>query len=266
MIKKILITAAVAASASFATWDFLPLLEAGKGTAEAGLYYDWDDEWSQAGINIAGRYTVIPNLEISIPGFGVQFWGETDCNGCANGGGGLRDLTIGGRYEVAPMAAVFLDLRLPIGTHDDDGVGTTQPGSDEFAMYFGGQFHMGVKEAPGLVFGAEAGLDWGFEHDNSERGLELHMGGEIDYTIPNVGLTPYLGLKFKLQITEDTWEGADGKEYGNDDDFDHDQFLFWLGASYALNQQFDVKAQLIFRNGDMDGDATGFYVACGFKF
>ena len=265
MLRKIVLATALVASASFATWDYFPVLESGKGTVEGGLYYDWHHDWSQAGLSVGARYSLIQNLELSLTSFGFQFWGETDCNGCANGGEGFKDLTLGGRYQVTPMVAAFLDLRLPIGRTEWDGNGTNAPGSDEFAMYFGAQFSMSIAEAPGLAFGTEAGLDWGFEHDNYERGLEIHIAGEVDYTIPNIGLTPYLGIKFKLQQTEDEEEGADGKDYGKDDAGDS-QFNLWLGASYAISQQLSVKGQLIFRSGDMDGDASGIYVGCDFNF
>ncbi len=263
MFKKIALATALVASASFATWDYFPVQEAGKGTAEAGLYYDTDDDWSQAGIKVGARYSVIQNLEISLQGWGFQFWGETDCKGCANGGGGLRDLTIGARYQILPIVSAFVDVNLPIGSDDYDGPGTTRPTSDEVAIYLGGQFAQSLAE--GLMLGAEAGFDWGFEHDNYERGLEIHMGAEVDYTIKNIGLTPYIGLQFKLQLTEDTREDDAGHEWGADDSGDT-QINLWLGASYAINQMISVKAQLNIRSGDMDGDATGLYVAADFNF
>lgn len=269
MFKKIILAIAIVASASFATWDYFPVLEAGKGSAAAGLYYDWHHDWSQAGLKAGVRYSIIQNLEISLQSWGFQFWGETDCKGCANGGSGLRDLTLGGRYQITPMVNAFVDFLLPIGSTDNDGPGTNHPGSDELALYLGGQFSMPIEQAPGLAFGTEAGLFWGFEHDNRERGLELHLGGEIDYTIANIGLTPYAGLQLKFRITESEWEGDDGKEYGADDDGDK-QIIIWLGAGYAvIPNQLNVKAQLFVRSGDHDnmgGDASGLYIGAEYFF
>ena len=91
---------------------------------------------------------------------------------------------------------------------------------------------MQVKEAPGLKFGTEAGLDWGFEHDKKERGLEIHLGGEIAYTVPNVGVTPFFGLQIKDRLTESTHEEGK-KEIGHDDDGDK-QINLWLGADYFI--------------------------------
>ena len=203
MIKKIALAAALTAGAAFATWDYYPVLEGGKGSAKGGLYYDWDHDWSQAGLKVGARYSIIPNLEISLQSWGVQFWGEWDCKGCVNGGGGLRDLTVGGRYEIAPMITAFMDLNLPIGNDEvewNQYSKTTPPSSQEIAIYLGGQFSMEIKEAPGLKFGSEAGLDWGFEHDNYERGLELHLGGEMGYTVPNTEITPFIGLQISTAL------------------------------------------------------------------
>ena len=115
MFKKIAIVAVLAVSASFATWDYFPVLEAGKGSAEVGMYYDWHDEWSQAGLKAGARYTLFQNFELALMGLGYQFWSETDCDGCYNGGDGFRDLVIGARYQVAPMITAALDLGLPVG-------------------------------------------------------------------------------------------------------------------------------------------------------
>ena len=180
----------------------------------------------------------------------------------------MRDLTIGARYQLDPMFNIFLDAHLPVGNDDVDANAishTTPPSSEEIALYLGGQFSMQVKDAPGLKFGTEAGLDWGFEHDNYERGLDLHLGGEIAYTVPNVGITPFFGLQIKYRITESTWEEGD-HEVGADDDGDK-QVNLWLGADYfVIPNQLDVWAKLIVRSGDIGGDATGINIGAEFFF
>lgn len=270
MFKKIALAAAMAVSAAFATWDYYPVQEAGKGTVEGGLYYDTHNDWSQAGLKIGGRYTIIPNLEISVQSWGYQFWSEVDCDGCRNGGDGLRDLVLGGRYQIDPMISVFLDMNLPIGGDEST--------SDELSLYLGGQFSMPTS-VQGLAFGTEAGLLWAFEklgNSTWERGLELHLGGELKYTVPNIGITPYVGMQLKFKITENTWEacpdnagkGCKNVEFG-DDSSGEMQFTLWLGAAYAITPELSVKGQIIFRIGDQDemgGDATGFYVAVDYNF
>ncbi len=276
MFKKIALVAAMAATASFATWDFYPVQDAGKASFKGGLYYDVDDDWSQAGIKVGGRFSIIKGLEISLQGLGYQFWGETDCKGCANGGNGLIDMTIGARYEVAPMITAFIDFNLPIGSDDWDGPGTSIPSSDEFSIYAGAQFSLptGVQ---GFEFGVEGGIFWGFENDNFERGLDIHVAGEARYEIPGVkGLAPYIGLQLKYRLTESEWENDhDDHDYGYDDN-GSTQLNLWLGAAYAIDPMITVKAQLMFRNEDydghhddgnprrMDGEATGVYIGCEF--
>ena len=267
MFKKIALASAIAASAAFATWDYYPVLEAGKGSAEAGLYYDWDHDWSQAGAKIGARYSLIQGLELSLQSWGYQFWGETDCDGCANGGDGLRDLIIGARYEIAPMITTFLDLNLPIGKDDWDGNGTSRPGSDEIFIYAGAQFSAPINDVPGMKFGTEAGILWGFEHHNEERGLDIHLAGEISYTVPDVGVTPFVGLQIKYRLTESEYEADDGKEYGHNDD-GNKQINIWLGADYfVIPNQLDLIAKLIIRSGKVDdGDASGIYLGAEFFF
>ena len=266
MFKKIALAAALAASAAFATWDYYPVLEGGKGSAKGNLYYDWDHDWSQAGLGVGARFSVINGLEISLQDWGYQFWGETDCNGCANGGDGLRDMTIGARYQFHPMFNMFLDFHLPVGNDDNDGGATTPPSNEEISLYLGSQFSMAINEAPGLKFGTEAGILWGFEHDNNERGLEIHLGGEIAYTVPNVGVTPFFGLQIKDRLTESTHEEGK-KEIGHDDD-GNKQVNLWLGADYfVIPNQLDIWAKLIVRSGKVDdGDATGLNVGAEFFF
>lgn len=261
MFKKIALAAALTATASFATWDYFPILDAGKGTLEAGLYYDWDGDWSQAGLKVGARYTVVQNLELSLQNFGYQLWSENDCDHCGgnDGGDGLRDLTVGVRYQMAPNFNVFADLNLPIGEDDADG-GVSAPGSDEIAIYAGAQFAQIL--TPELILGGEAGLDWGFEHHHYERGLELHVGAELDYSVAQVGITPFIGLQFKYRVTDNEWDGPGAWEDGSGDT----QINLWLGANYALNQQIYVTGKLILRNGDMGGDATGLYAGCGVNF
>ena len=260
MFKKIALAAALVTSAAFATWDYYPVLEAGKGSAEAGMYYDWDHKWSQAGLTIGARYSIIQNLELSLQGWGYQFWKETDCKGCENGGDGLRDLTIGGRYQFDPMVNAFVDVNLPIGGDEVT--------NDEISLYFGAQFSMPVTTVPGLKFGTEGAFDWGFEHDNKERGLDMHLSGEVGYTVPNVGVTPFAGLKLKYRLTESETEGDDGKEYGANDDGDK-HISIWIGADYfVIPNQLDLKAKLIVRSGkqSLGGDASGLYVSAEYFF
>ena len=276
MFKKFILAVALLAGASFATWDYYPIPDSSHGSFEAGLYYDKDHNWSQAGLKVGGRFTMIKSLEISFTSWGYQFWNEDDCAGCVNGGEGLRDLTIGSRYQVAPMVTAFLDFNLPVGEDEYDGPGTHAPSNGEFSMYLGAQFSVPTK-LKGFKFGTEGGFLWGFEYDDHERGLDLHLGAEAAYTIPDVGLTPYLGFLLKFRLTESEWYDGHDNEYGYGDRKSR-QFQLWLGASYAINKMIEVKAQFIFRHEKyrgieteespfhLGGNADGIYMGVVFNF
>ncbi len=284
MFKKIILALALLAGASFATWDYYPIPDSSYGSFEAGLYYDKDHRWSQAGVKVGARFTMVKHLEISFTGWGYQFWNEEDCANCINGGDGLRDLTIGGRYEVAPMVTAFLDFNLPVGRDEHDGYNTHPPSNGEFSMYLGAQFSVPTK-LKGFKFGTEGGILWGFEHDerhyaghhSDERGLDIHLGAEAAYTIPDVGLTPYLGFLLKFRLTESEWYDGHDNEYGYGDRKSR-QFNLWLGASYAINKMIEVKAHFIFRHEKyrgiedvespfhLGGNANGLYMGVVFNF
>ena len=172
-------------------------------------------------------------------------------------GSGLTDFTFGARYAVLPeMVNIFLDLNIPFGDEGEGGY----IGSDEWAIYFGGQFYKEL--IPQLLLGVEAGLDWGFEHNDFERGLVFNTGAEIGYTIKEIGLTPFAGIEFKYKLTDDEWNGAGAWE----DNAGDNQFNLWIGAAYAINEAMAVDGKIKMRSGDIDGDATHFDVNFSYNF
>ncbi len=266
MLKKLALTTTLATTAALATWDYYPVLDAGKGSIKAGLYYDRDKPWSQAGLTSGVRFSIMQGLELSIQDWGYRFWSEGDCpnDWCTEGGDGFSDLTIGGRYQVIPMLTAFLDFHLPVGD-DDDGINGHPVSTSEYAIYLGVQFSLpsGVK---GLEFGAESGLDWGFEHNHYERGLEIHAGAEIKYQPPEAqNINVYGGAQFKLQLTEDSYEDNHGNRWRHNDNGDH-QINLWAGMSFIVSPQFLATGRFTLRRGDMDGYAHGLYAGCEFTF
>ena len=277
MFKKVILLAAAIATSSFATWDYFGLLQNNQGSAKAGIYYDTDDDWSQMGLKVGARMNATPQLELSLQGFGYQFWGETDCDACSEGGSGLRDLVIGARYALDPELYFFLDFNLPIGKDKAKGIGTTAPSRHEMALYFGAQHHSDIKAINGASYGTEAGLFWGFEHHNLERGLELRLGGEFDYTLPSAPLTLALGGQFWLRLFKSEYDNGN-KDVDLHDDWSN-QFKIWFGATYAVNSNISINGQVIARSQDlkkkakdngvkisMEGDAIGFTMDVEFKF
>ena len=247
MFKKIALAALLVASSSFAAWDYYHLPEAGKGTVKGQFFYDSDDPWSQWGLNVGGRYILVPNLELSLQSFGYRSW-ETD----GSDGAGFTDLTLGARYAVMPIVNIFLDLNLPIGSNDV---------SDRLSFTLGGQFSQEL--VPNLVLGTEAGLYWGFKRHDFEPGLVMNLAAELGYTIPAYGLTPFVGLELKYKLTDD--EG-----YNWEDNAGDNSICLWLGAAYAISSEMAVDGKLKVRSGDssehLDGDAVGIEVNFYYTF
>ncbi|SMP56810.1 transporter [Fibrobacter sp. UWB10] len=244
MLKKIALVAAVAASASFATYNFFPVGDANKGEVEISDNYTWHDHWSANRINLAAKYNVIQNLEISLQNIGYQIWNEDDrCDdtkSCPDNDG-IYAMTIGARYQFLPILIGALDIRLPLTSEDVTG------DYDPFGLYAAIQF---TKEfIPNLWFGSELGFDWMFEDEKVEEGVTMTIQAELDYTIAAIGLTPWIGIEFDKQLTED-------KIDGNDAGGDENQLTFWVGAQYDINQMFAVKVNFAISNGDLYGDSN----------
>jgi hypothetical protein len=276
MIKKVILLAAAIATSSFATWDYFGLLQNSQGSVKAGLYYDTDDDWSQMGLKVGARVNIAPQFELSFQSFGYQFWGETDCNTCEEGGSGLRDLVIGARYALDPELYFFLDFNLPIGKDKKTDKGRTPPSHHEMFIYAGAQHHRDIASIKGAAYGTEAGLFWGFKHHKQERGLELRLGGEFDYTLPSAPVTLLVGGQFWFRVFASEYDNGTKKNKTMHDDWSN-QWKFWVGAGVPLNDVISLKGQIIARAQSlknknyepeitMEGDAIGFALDMEFKF
>lgn len=277
MIKKIILLAAMIATSSFATWDYFGLLQNNQGSVKAGLYYDKDDDWSQMGLKVGARMNATPQLELSLQGFGYQFWGETDCDACAEGGSGIRDLVIGARFALDPELYFFLDFNLPIGKDKAKGTGTTAPSSGEMYIYAGAQHHRDINAIKGAAYGTEAGVFWGFRHHNKERGLETRFGGEFDYKLPAAPVTLLVGAQFWLRVFRSEYDNGVKSDAKLHDDWST-QFKCWFGATFNINENVSLNGQIIARSQNlkkkavdgnsipMEGDALGFNLDFEFKF
>lgn len=246
MLKKIALVAAVAASASFATYSYFPVGDAHKGEVEISDSYTWHDHWSMDRINVNAKFNVIQNLEVSLQGIGYQIWNEADdCDdtkSCPDNDG-IYAMTLGARYQFLPFLIGALDIRLPLTSEDVAG-GKYDP----FGLYAAIQF---TKEfIPNLWFGSELGFDWMFEDEKLEEGVTMTIQAELDYTIAAIGLTPWIGIEFDQQLSMDKLDGHDIE--GTDEN----QLTFWVGAQYDINQMFAVKVNFAISNGDLYGDSN----------
>lgn len=266
MLKKIALVAAMAASASFATYSFFPVPEANKGEVEIGAQYGWTDNTSDMQIIAGAEYSVIQNLAISLTGLGYQLWNDPDDCGEDNhpdcpDNDGIKAMTLGARYQFMPILIAALDVNLPLTS--DDVIGPTK--YDPFGLYGAIQF---TKEfVPNLWFGSEAGVSYKFEDEHMTEGLGLTLQAELDYTIASIGLTPWIGAAMEMRIS-DVEEDLPGAkiEYGSGDK----AILVWLGAGYEINPMFTVKANFIMKFADekesMGGDWTGVNAKLAIKF
>ncbi len=255
MLKKIALVAAMAASASFATYNFFPVGDANKGEATIGPSYYWHDDWSMMQINANVKYNVIQNLELSLQGLGYQLWNEDehcDDNGakCPDSDG-LLAMTIGARYQFMPMLIAALDIKVPLSSEDAVG-GKYDP------LGFYGAIQYTQELVSNLYIGSELGLTFDLEDEDLSHGLVLTLQAELDYSIASIGLTPWIGgaLNMRISDVEDDFGGVK-TEYGSGDK----AILVWLGAGYDINPMFTIKANFIMKFADekesMGGDWTG---------
>ena len=247
MFKKIALVAAVAASASFATYNFFPVGDANKGEVEISDNYTWHDDWSMNRVNLAAKYNIMQNFELSLQNIGYQIWNEDDK--CGDNGypecpdnDGIYAMTIGARYQFMPILIGALDVRLPLTSEDVTGK------YDPFGLYAAIQFTTEI--VSNLWIGSELGFDWMFEDEKKEEGVTMTIQAELDYTIASIGLTPWIGLEFDKQLSKDKLDGHDI------DGTDESQLTFWVGAQYDINQMFAVKANFAISNGDLYGDSN----------
>ncbi len=241
MFKKIALVAAIATTASFATYSYFPVGDANKGEATIGPGYYWTKDWSTMQISANAKYNVIQNLEVSLQGLGYQLWDEEDI--CDEDGvecddsNGLLALTIGARYQFMPMLIAALDVKLPFNS--EDAVGKYDP------IGFYGAIQFTQELIPNLYLGSELGLTFDLEDEDISHGLVLTLQAELDYSIASIGLTPWIGLAFNYKLTDDEHTVTKDKAHSGDNGF-----TIWLGAQYDINPMLGVKGNFIINTGD----------------
>ena len=238
MFKKIALVTALVATASFATWDKFPVLEAGKGQAEIGAKYTIAGDASQLGLFGQARYSVISNLEL---GVAVPFVLFTDNDG-ADGPDGIDNIPVMVRYQFMPILNAFVDVSIPTG--DEEVVGP----ADGLGVYFGVQY----SQAFGAVnFGSELGLGIRTEGDDEQSPpYDLKVGAEGQFPLGMV--TTYVGVDFVMWLGEYT---HDGDSAPGADDSGTIGFVPYVGANIGINQMMyaDVSASFDLRDDKMRG-------------
>ena len=226
MLKKIALVAALAATASFATWNYFPVQEAGKGQAEIGVTDKMQDKANQLALFAQARYTIIQNFElgVKVPFVIFTHWDV--------------------RYQFMPIMNAFLDVTLPTCSEDLCGK------DDPFGFHFGVQYSQNF----GLVnFGSELGLKLETAGDDKTTPpWDLNIGLEADFAVSQM-FTPYVGADIDILIGKYTF---DGDNYGKSHTGDLGIAPF-LGLNIAINPMFYVDLSAKFGIGDdYYGDKT----------
>lgn len=256
MFKKILLATAVAASASFATYNYFPVGSAHQGQVDFVGVYVWNDDFSTLQFPVSVKFNIINNLEVSVQKLGYVAWSELkDCEdlpvGCPDNDG-FTGMTVGARYQFmetrpfTPLLAGALDVHLPLSSED------VTSGYDPFGFYAAVQYIQIFSRE--IILGSELGFDYLFEDEytymgvdqKKEEGLQMSLKAELDYSF-SFGLTPWIGFEFNKKFTEDKINGEDN---GGDDH----QMDFRVGGSFKFTKMFMVKANYIYSIGDLDGD------------
>ena len=199
MFKKIALAAALAATASFATWDYFPVKEAGHGQAQISEKVHMQGKSSKDIVELGVRYSIIQNFEagLKVPVTVLSYYdGKNDERN------GLGNLELMLRYQFMPIMNAFLDVQFPTCSKDICG------DDDPFGFHFGVQF----SQKFGIVdFGSELGLQLETKgEDKTTPPWDLNLGLEADFLVSNM-LTPYVGFDFNMKLGKET---RDGKNEG----------------------------------------------------
>ena len=195
MIKKLALVAVFAATASFASWDYLPILDAGRGQVEVNVDYTLQGKKSQLTPYLAARHTIIQNLEVGVM---IPYVVFTHYDGEDLMEDGFDEVELMARYQFLPMLGAYLDIFLP--TCDEDVCGDDDP----FAFRFGVQFYQKF----GMVqFGSELGLMLETEgEDKKTPPWDLKLGLEASFHVNEI-VEPYVGVDLRMKLGKDTYKG-----------------------------------------------------------
>jgi len=234
MFKKIALAAALAATASFATWDYFPVLETHKGQAEIAAGYTMVDKNTQLSLSAGARFTIIQNFEAGIV---IPFVLFNHYDGEDLKRDGLGNIALMLRYQFMPIMNAFLDVGVPTCNKDLCG------DDDPFGFHFGVQF----SQKFGIVdFGSELGLALETKGENKTTPpWDMNLGLEADFVVNDM-LTPYVGIDVNMLIGKYT---VDGDNVGESHTGDMG-FAPYLGLAININPMFYAGVQAQFCFGD----------------
>jgi hypothetical protein len=263
--KKLSLVAVVVClfvGSAFATWDFFPPKEKGKGEAKLGFEYGMDrlgHDASDIPLYLSGRFGIIDGLEAglslpipmsaSVTGTNAKGDKETES---VEGYAGLSLPQIMVRYWLLDLGLGFyVDLTLPVDTRYDkegkDKKSWQRHIEPTLGLGLGVQYSRAFTEEFSL--GSQLGLNIPTEESESKHkeGMGLYLGLELDYAIGIV--TPFLGFEVDLPLTQAQVDGKDVK-YDKDNDKAPSDIGIWLGAAAKFSDMLSADASVKFRVSD----------------
>ncbi|MDR2579780.1 MAG: hypothetical protein LBC85_02150 [Fibromonadaceae bacterium] len=221
--KKVLAIALLCAVSSFATWNYFPVKDAGKGEVKVGTSYGMDGDWSKLGLKASARYGIIQGLEAAVT-FPFVLSHSAEINGIdLERPTGMAQPILGVRYWLPMNLGFFADLDLPFSgdNFDDDDLGLT----------VGAQYFMNLTNE--LSLGSEVGIG----DLLSDGSMDLKIGVEFDYSLGSI--TPWVGADVLIGI------GDDAEDLGIEP---------FVGASFEINEMLAADINLSFGLGDRYND------------
>ncbi|MDR1811390.1 MAG: transporter [Candidatus Fibromonas sp.] len=192
--KKVLAAALLCTVSAFATWDYFPVKEAGKGESKVGVEYGMAGDVSKFGINAKARFSVIEGLEVAALWGGPGYLLMNDIDG-VDGATGVQQPLVGVRYWLPMGLGFFVDASLPVSGEELEG---------ETYLSFKPGVQFSTKLTEELVLGSEAGVYIGLENEvgivKTTPGMDLDLGLELDYSIGAV--TPYVAVNVLVGLTK----------------------------------------------------------------
>jgi hypothetical protein len=234
MFKKLVLAAALCATASFATWDKFPVLENHKGETVVGVGYDYEgsSELMLLKPYLGSRFTVAPNLELAVLLPYYVNLSEIFCTRYVNldNNNGLGNPELMARYQITPFLNVFLDVLVPVNQ--------SYGFYNEWVLSLGAQFSKNF----GIVdFGSELGLSVNLEtNDDFSAPLRLNFGAEADFKL-NIPLTPFVGADALVLLGHFAGINEAGEKY-NDNLTGEFAVYPYVGLKYAITPKLTLQA------------------------
>lgn len=220
MLKKIILAAAIATTASFATWDYFPVKESHKGQATVQFDDLIQDKWQTFTLTTGVRFSPVQNFEFGIKLPYVLFYlydGKKENS--ANGAGDLETMF---RYQFLSNMNAFLDVTVPTAS------------SEVYYPDYPFAFHFGIQYSEKFGF-VNLGSELGYKivtrgEDKVSPPNELNVGIESDFEFSQI-VTPYVGLNLYMLVGKFTYEGEnEGKSHTGDLGYEP-----YAGLSIAFN-------------------------------